>query len=343
MVVKFKEIEKKEYEALCEIRDVPLTQNYFYGEWQIATGKKVWRFAIEGGGKAAGFFQVIKYPISFGKSYLYIPHGPVFTAEVSREMLIEFKNFCMELLKSENSIFLRFDTGAKIDGVFFKSPKYTYDGSFQPKYESVLDLTLSEDDILAGMKKVNRYTVRQAEKAGVTVEIVENNFLDHLDKFFNLIEGTAERDGFSHGSKDYYKKILEKCEEGRNGFMTVARFNGEVMLVNFFVIYSGSAFFLFSGSENQNRKIGYTYLAQWEAIKYAKKIGLKKYNFGAVILEDNEYPFYKGWHGFSDFKKRFGGSLIEYTDYYDVIQSKFWYFFYIFSKIKNLFLKKFFH
>jgi peptidoglycan pentaglycine glycine transferase (the first glycine) len=352
--IEFKELNKEKYEALCLGVDVPLTQNYFYGEWQFANDKKVWRYSIVDGDRVVGFFQVIKYPLSFGKSYLYIPHGPIFLDETKDNLLTEFKNFCTEILIKENCIFLRFDPtwgsgrqvlgvpSSKLSEIFSKSHRVTYDGSFQPKYEWILDLIQSEVDILAGMKKVNRYTVRQAEKAGVSVEIVQNNFLQYLDKFYQLIEGTAERDGFSHQSKDYYTKIFINCERDRNAFMTVARFKGEIMLVNFFVVYGDSVFFLFSGSENENRKLGYTYLAQWEMIKYAKKLGLRNYNFGAVIPESNVYPFYKGWQGFSDFKKRFGGSLLEYNNYYDLVRGKFWYLLYGLSKIKTLILRKFF-
>lgn len=346
MKIEFKELNKDRYEALCGNIDVPLTQRYFYGGWQMVTGKKVWRYSIEDGSKTAGFFQVIKYQLPFAKNYLYVPHGPVFITEVSEEILIKFKDFCTELLKREGSIFLRFDPTWKhvsegLQQIFFRSPKITYDGSFQPKYEWMLDLTQSEGDILAGMKKVNRYTVRQSEKAGVKLDIIEKNFLEYLDNFYELVRGTAKRDGFSHNTKEYYRNIFSECERNRNAFMVVAWFNGEIMLINFFVVYGDTAFFLFSGSEDANRRIGYTYLAQWGAIRHAKKIGLRYYNFGAVIPDDNKYPFYKNWQGFSDFKKRFGGTLVEYSDFHDIISNKFWYFLFVLSKLRAI-MRRFF-
>ncbi len=360
----FKEIGKDEYQALCTARDVPLTQNYFYGEWQVAIGKNVWRYKIEQGSRVLGFFQIIKYSLPFSRSYLYIPHGPVIVGDLPGDFWRDFKFFTTSFCGREKAVFLRFDSfilrmfigGSMEDNFennvleiassqashndnyssFFRVPKLFYDGSFQPKFEWIIDLTKSEEEILADMKKVNRYTVRQAEKIGVETEIVRNNFVNYLDKFYDLIEDTAKRDEFFHNSKDYYRKVFNKCEEDGNAFMLITRLKGEIMLINFFVIYGDSVFFLFSGSENNNRKIGYTYLAQWGAIKYARGLGLKKYNFGAVISDQNEYRHYQRWQGFSDFKKRFGGSMIEYSDLYDAVYNRFWYFLYMLKKLTRL-------
>lgn len=313
---------------------------------------------MEDGVRTIGFFQLIRYPVAFGKSYLYIPHGPVFIAPVSEELLKDFKKDAEDILEREKAIFLRFDSyfieGSTFDkyGIFYKTPKFMYDGGFQPKYEWVLDLSASEGEILSGMKKVNRYTIKQAEKLGVSIEIVEKDFRRYFDKFYELVEMTAERDAFSHQPREYYETIFDSCEkaslpaqagppaEAGRGFLSVARFKGRIMLINFYVTYGSSAYFLFSGSENENRKIGYTYLAQWEAIKYVKGLGFKYYNFGAVIPENNEYRFYKKWLGFSNFKKRFGGTIVEHGDFYDLVRDKFWYVLYLARKFMNLFKKR---
>lgn len=334
----FKEIAEDRYKTLSLRVSVPLTQCFFYGEWQRMNGRSVWRYEIDEDGRPVGFFQLIKFPLPLGKSYLYIPRGPVFIEPYSEKVPKHFKNFGRELLDREKSMFLRLD----LSGIGFRSPNFTYDGNFQPKYEWVLDLSVGEGEILALMKKVNRYTIRQAEKLNVEVEILDKDLLKYLDKFYELIKKTAGRDGFSHNTKEYYRKVFERCELDQNGFISVARWNGEIMLINFFVIYGKTAFFLFSGSEDQNRKIGYTYLAQWEVIKYSKRRGLRWYNFGAVIKDYNEYPFYKNWRGFSDFKRRFGGMFVEYADSYDLVRSKFWYSLYIVRKIISLLKRRVF-
>lgn len=354
MTFVFKEIEQKDYEALSRGVGVPLTQNAFYGEWQVVLGKRVWRYSVGEGGIIFGFFQVIKYLLPIGNSYLYVPHGPIFIEEVSDELLAALRRFFCELLTRERSVFLRFDPTWKLsfqvvdkklfERYFFKAASFSYNGNFQPKYEWVIDLFRDEGEILASMKKVNRYSIGHAERYGFTTMVLDKNFLEYLDKFYELIKVTAKRDKFLHHSKEYYGRIFKECEEAQNGFLVIVSFAGEVVLINFFVTYGDTAFFLFSGSRNEYRRSGYTYLAQWVAIKHSKKLGLRYYNFGAGIPENNKYFFYKSWQGFSDFKKRFGGSLVEYSDFYDVVYDKFWYVLYVYDLRKAfvLFWKRLF-
>jgi len=336
--ITFRELSQGEFDSSTKNFNLPLTQNGFYGEWQKAIGKKVFRFKIEGDRLGRGFFQIIKYSLPFGKSYLYIPHGPIFEDDTSEEFWAQFREFCLGLIKKESSVFLRFDSVLKPDFIsgrrtsYVKVPRILYDGSFQPKFESVIDLSRSEEEILAKMKKVNRYSIRQAERVDLVVKILDKNFLEYLDKFYDLICATAKRGGFYHLEKDYYKTIFYLCEKERNGFMTIISLDSEVLLVNFFVTYGDAVYFLFSGSENKNRRLGYTYLAQWETMKHAKKMGFKKYNLGAVVPDDNRYHFYKKWRGFSDFKRRFGGELVEYGNFYDLIYDRFWYSLYFLKK-----------
>ncbi|MBI3632478.1 MAG: peptidoglycan bridge formation glycyltransferase FemA/FemB family protein [Candidatus Vogelbacteria bacterium] len=342
----FREINKGEYENLTEGKSLPLTQNAFYGEWQSMNSKKVWRYSVEESSKTVGVFQVVKNNMAYGKSYLYVPHGPVFFKEPGVEFMHDFDKFVLDLLMKERAIFLRFDPTWGLrpqvrELIGSVAPKYLYDGSYQPKFEWILDINKSEEELLAWMKKVNRYTIRQAERLGVTVEIVRESFGKYFNKFYELISKTAARDEFSHFTVEYYQKIFDACEKDRNAFLTVGSYGGEVLLVNLYLKFGDTVYFLFSGSDDSERRVGYTYLAQWEAIKESKRLGYKIYNFGGYAPENCNYIFYKKWSGFSDFKRRFGGRMIEYGDFHDIVGDKFWYLVYktkrfVSSLLRNL-------
>ena len=344
----FKEIKKEEYKNLTRGENFPLTQNYFYGEWQEATGRTARYFVAKKDGTVVSCFLAVKYSMALGKSYLYIPHGPVLYGNLTSRFFEEFKYFVNNLLKQESSVFCRFDPYypnldgektrytrynlAKVGPCFFKAPKFAYSGGFQPKFEWAIDLTKTEDEILAEMKKVNRYTVRQAEKNGIIVETIKSGFTGYFEDFYKLVSETAVRDNFSEHPKEYYFNIFKNCEKNKNCFLNVVRLNGEVLLVNIFIVFGDTAFWLFSGSSNKERQTGYTYLAQWRAIQEAKNMGLKYYNFGGVSPLDKNYKTYKSWAGLTDFKRRFGGFQLEYSDFYDVIGNKFWYAVYLIKK-----------
>ncbi|MEK7066443.1 MAG: peptidoglycan bridge formation glycyltransferase FemA/FemB family protein [Patescibacteria group bacterium] len=338
----FKEINKEEYRRLTVDKNLPLTQNYFYGEWQEATGRIARYFIAKKGGETASVFLVVKYAMSFGKAYLYIPHGPILYSGVDAKFFEEFKYFLNSLTVQENSIFCRFDPYylavdmseelVELNKIFYRPGRFTYSGNFQPKFEWAIDLTKTEDEIMAEMKKVNRYTVRQAKKNGVAVETIKSGFMSYFEDFYRLASETAIRDRFTEYPKEYYLNIFKNCEKNKNCFLNVVRLNGEVLLVNIFIVFGDTASWLFSGSSNKERQTGYTYLAQWRTIQEAKRMGLKYYNFGGVEPLGKTYKTYKGWAGLTDFKRRFGGFQLEYSDPYDVVANKFWYAIYLIKK-----------
>jgi lipid II:glycine glycyltransferase (peptidoglycan interpeptide bridge formation enzyme) len=51
-------------------------------------------------------------------------------------------------------------------------------------------------------------------------------------------------------------------------------------------------------------------LLTWEAIKLAKKLGDRRFDFEGIA--DERFPVTNKWLGFSRFKKSFGGNKIEY-------------------------------
>ena len=77
-MIEIREIANKtEYNLLLISKQAPFTQAWFYGEWQEMMGRKVRRFEVKKNSEIIGFFQIIKYQLSFGQNLLYIPHGPV--------------------------------------------------------------------------------------------------------------------------------------------------------------------------------------------------------------------------------------------------------------------------
>ena len=63
----------------------------------------------------------------------------------------------------------------------------------------------TEKRIALGMHEKTRYSIRLAEKKGIAVEIVTNNFEKYFEIFYKLMEGTAERNSFGL----HQKKILQ--------------------------------------------------------------------------------------------------------------------------------------
>lgn len=340
-----KEIKNRtEYNPLSIAENAPVTEAWFFGEWQEMMGRKVRRFEIRNNRGIIGFFQIIKYPLVFSKSFLYIPHGPVLiygaqhTTQIN-EFLEEFGKTLAEIGKEESAVFIRFDIyshnpnyGSKesLLKYFKKISSYAYYSSyFQPKFEWILNLNKSEEEILSKMHSKTRYNINLARKKGVKVEIINENLNKYFNDFYKLLKKTARRDNFNLHPKIYYENIFfalgKPASSGKtSAFLVMARYNNKILLANLILMHGETAYFLHGGSGGEFKNFMAPHLAHWEAIKEAKARGMAIYNFGGVDDGDS----YKTYHGISVFKKRFGGSLLEYSDSYDLILKPFWYFLY---------------
>lgn len=326
LMFEFWEIKNKsEYEPLLISKNAPFTQAWFFGEWQKIMGRKIERLKVTENSEIIGFFQIIKYPLSFGQSFLYIPHGPV-VKKNNLKFLKFFAEKLIQIVEKERSTFARFDfyhsfspndlTKAR----FKKTPNYAYNSSyFQPKLEWILNIEKPEEEILSEMHSKTRYGIRLAENKGVKVEIINTDFQKYFSVFYDLMKKTAERNNFKLHPEIYYKNIFKNCEENKNAFLAIANYNDKILATNLILLYGETAYFVFGASSDEFKNLMATYLLHWKSIIEVKKIGLKIYNFGAVGKE---------FEGISRFKKHFGGELLEHSDSYDLVLKPLWHLLY---------------
>lgn len=337
--IEFQELKEDEpFDPTTIHKNTPFTQASFYGDWQKVLGRTVRRFLVKDGGEVIAYFLLVKYPLLFGKNYLYAPYGPV-AENLSRDLLINLKKELKNIAKTENAVFVRLDFtpvgSSKLLSKFFKkSPEYTYHSAyFQPRAEWFLRLGKSEEDLLKSMHKQTRYSIRLAERKEIEVKIITENFGEYFNDFYMLMEETAKRNGFSIHPKEYYKTIFDNLDK-TNSYLAVASYGEQILAINLMVVYGGIATYVFGSSSNEERKRMPTYLAQWRAIQHAKKLGCDHYNFGGISIEGQVY---KGWEGLTAFKKKFNGTEVIHSSFFDVVVNPVWYHLYNFRK----FLKKF--
>ncbi|MDP3661725.1 MAG: peptidoglycan bridge formation glycyltransferase FemA/FemB family protein [bacterium] len=330
---------EERFEPLDLYVDAAFTQAEFYGAWQKSLGRTVRRFLISEHNEPIAYFQLVTYPLFFGKNYLYAPYGPVSKVPLSKELLSFLREQILKIAQSENAVFVRLDfTPAPYDPLllkefFTKSPRATYrSANFQPRAEWFLGLDKTENELLMAMHEKTRYSIRLAERKGVTSEIIGADFGKYFDSFYDLMCETAKRDGFHLHEKEYYKNIFQSVNS-QNAFLSVAKYQDRILAVNLIIVYGKTAHYVFGGLANAERNLMSAYAAQWAAICHAKTLGCAHYNFGGVAVGKT----YKGWGGLTAFKQKFGGMQIVHADFYDVVANRFWYLVYCFIKtIKNL-------
>jgi len=190
----------------------------------------------------------------------------------------------------------------------------------QPKQNFIIDITLSEEELLAEMKSKTRYNIRLAKKKGMEIMVTREQ--KYIDKFIDLVEQTAKRKGVSFHEREHYLKMF-KCIPEDILQLYVAKYEGEVIATNIISFYGGVATYLHGATSDKFRNVMAPFLLQWRAILDAKKRGLKYYDFGGIFPDSQD----SGKQGITRFKLGFSPKTKPFQTIgsYDVLLNKFRY------------------
>jgi len=332
-------------------------QSWEWGEFQERVGKRVFRFSGEGW--QAQFIEN-KLP-GVNKFYWYCPRGPVIANRESLMANGEFTSPQPSPYQGEGTggvlsrLVKETKEAAGKDVIFFRlGPEWPMANSqeliangfrqlpydIEPSQTLILDITKSEDELLAQMHEKWRYNIRLAQKKGVAVKFVISditNFGYYFEEFYRLVnEGTAERKGIKHHPKEYYRKQLEinppappfERGVGKLEFqekLFIAEYEGKVIAANILVVFGKTATYLHGATSSEHREIMAPHLLQWEQIKYAKSLGCTEYDFWGIVNEHTLDRRGQSWEGFTRFKRGFGGREVNYVGYWDYPMDKKWY------------------
>ncbi|MEW6407668.1 MAG: peptidoglycan bridge formation glycyltransferase FemA/FemB family protein [Patescibacteria group bacterium] len=333
--------EKNIFEKFLKENQASFLQSLEWGEFQAATGKRVWNLAAVDDEKFIASAQIIRHKLLFGKCYLYCPRGPVVKIPNSKfQIPNKFQNpnfkiqnifkllieYIKTLAQKEKAIFFRVEPEFLVQdkeklevlkNLGFKKSVH----ELQPKDTLVLDLSKTEEELLKEMHYKTRYNIRLAEKRGVKVrQSVEQK---DLEFFYQLLKKIALRDKFSPHLKEYYQKQIEILGPKNLIKLFLAEYQGEI-IAGILVSFYGDRAVYMHGAHNENFKnLMAPHLLQWSAILKAKHRGCKIYDFWGIAPK--AAPASHPWQGITRFKRGFGGREINYVGAWDLVFSKFWY------------------
>jgi len=171
---------------------------------------------------------------------------------------------------------------------------------YAPPKTLQIDLTLSEKEVLAQMKKDARYSIRKAEKE--EIKILRNGDIKTFHQAW-------KKYNYRHLWLPSLKLLQALKDSFRKDFFQLMindpPLAGIILLKHDQIMYY---YYAFSSKEGQ--KLLAPYLLVWEGIKLAKKQGCQVFDFEGI--EDRRFKSTKSWRGFTHFKKSFGGKEVEY-------------------------------
>ena len=297
-------------------REANFLQSWDFYEFHKARGKKVVRRAVMKGDKIVGVYAGVVETAKRG-TYMAIAGGPLMDWDDRAVVKLMFsdireqgqKNKCVfvrvrpQLELSDESLELLENMGLK------RAPMY-----LSVEFAGVLDLSRTEEEILAGASQGFRRKLRKAEKN--EIEITADTDNASIDEFCRLEKLHAERQKYVAFSDSFLRKQFEAFRDGGEVLIYTARKDGEVLAQNFMIFYGPEASYHYGVSSALGTKYSAAPLLHMEAMREARRRGCVRYNlWGIVEPDETSHRFY----GVSEFKRSFGCEELRYTPAHDMI------------------------
>lgn len=309
-------------------------QSFEWGEFRKKTGIKVLKI----NGIQMTVHKIPHTPWTIG----YVPKGPFPNQDIIESL--------KKIGKEERCIFIQLEPNIEVENGKMKDEKYfssliSHLSLLKPaahplftKYTFVLDLTKSEEELLKAMHPKTRYNIKVALKHGV--KIVQENSDEAFEAYLKLTEETTKRQGFYAHTEKYHRLMWETLgvERGKmrneklnknklTAHLFLARYNPNshlssinshlVLAAWILFVYKDTLYYPYGASSSLHRETMASNLMMWEAIRFGKKLGLKKFDMWGAL--NNNPDKNDPWYGFHRFKEGYGPKHVEFIGSFDLV------------------------
>lgn len=306
--MKIKMVEDKD---LMRYNDLALSHGTLFDttNWTAMFGRNVVNYGIFNRGEEmiGGFFLYRR--IRYGLSIL---QNPCFTPAIGPFLKVDAKNVTsvLDVWKEAMSLMAEFIDAVDCSVVSLSLNTVVQDmqpyiwKKFKvvPSYTYILDLSSSEGALWDNMSHERRKNIRKAEKDGLVVHRISD---------FGIVKELSQKTFVRQGMRpdtDSMERILKDFAKPENSFGFVTTRSSFPIACTFCVYDKKTAYYLIGGYDDSQKHHGAGAMAMWEAIKYAKSIGLNRFDFEGSMVPQIERYF-----------RGFGGRL---TPYYRINKAK---------------------
>jgi len=312
-----------------------ILQSWAWGEAGAGEPDEHWArlMVVDAGGHVRGVAQVLDRATSFGRTILYVPHGPLWDrdADDAAEVLARLLTGLKAHAKSRRGIVLKLDPRASGDAATDAAIRRVLLATGEPASADlqapttrIVDL-MSGDDPVAGWAKDARAEARRADREGTTVSIDRNGDADALDTFHTLLAQTSERSGFRIRSRAFLGALAEPLAASGDWFMAIAEHEGTPLAGAIAPRTGGRAYYLYAASVRDKelaRKRG-PYAAMAALQRSLREAATETLDLWGVREPDDD-SVDPSWEGFSVFKRRFRGSPLRHPGAFDIVIDPTW-------------------
>jgi lipid II:glycine glycyltransferase (peptidoglycan interpeptide bridge formation enzyme) len=225
------------------------------------------------------------------------------------------------LARERNAIFLKVDPEIDADiGVGrLRAAGFRRAPDIQPVIATLeLDLGPDEDALFAALEKDTRWSVRQAEKRGVSLREASGD--EDLRALYDLYAETGQRAGFITRTWDYYRRMWGTLVAAGHAKVRLAEKDGKPV-AGALTWRCGEREVYQSAATNDAGRTAYAaYALLWRCIIEGRKGGARRFDFGGIPVDvtRKDDPMYGPYL----FKKGFGGTPRRFVGAHDAVPNE---------------------
>lgn len=262
----------------------------------------------------------------------YIPHGPVvdwnnrdLVQVVLNQIDWAIYQHRAGLVKIEPFVWQRNMDQAAWHSLCAEHNLVVETDTIQPPRTMLIDISGTEDEIMASFRSKTRYNIRLSGRKEVTVREAT---IDDLPIFNALMRVTGSRNAFGVHAPEYYQACYELFSERGNAAILLAEYDNKPLAGVLLIKCGEQCVYLAGGSSNEERNRMPSYAVQWAAIQWAKRHGCTFYDMWGLPDEDAdtlEAQFKErndGLWGVYRFKRGFNGEVARTVGCADKVYNK---------------------
>ena len=283
--------------------------------WAAVKRPNGWRSArivVEGGEGigSVGAQVLVRHPRPLPKGFGYAARGPVAGGPVDAAALRVFTDAARSAAKGLRIAHLRIDPELEDpDGSLAATLRdlgWLPAPDIQPRSTRIVDLSLTEDELLAALRKKTRQSLRRAQNEDVTVVRAG---ADRLPEFHQTLAGTMDRVGLPSRSLGFFRDLWAAYDAHGKAMLLLAQTGaGEVVSGTLLVGWGTRLVALYGGTNAAGRELNAKYLINWAGLTEAKAAGYALYDLWGLPNEGITY-FKAGW----------GGRPVDYVGAWDLV------------------------
>lgn len=277
-------------------------QSWRWGQYKTLRGWRPHRFRVETTGNVVGMLQALVRVYAMRHVVAWCPGGPVGTAEAfTAEMMHDLARqlgaralYCRcSILRPTTPEAVRF-----LESNGWRRPSR----SVGTNTTAVWDLSQTEEQLLAGMNRNWRYSLRQAHKAGLVIERLDDAPIEEL----------AEMSAAMHASKGVAAKVRTADlaglfdSLGDNAVAFGCRNEaGRLIAFHSCAVLGQRAWELVAATADEGRRNGASFAALWAVVDHCRRMKVTRYDLAGV--DDVRAP------GPANFKRWTGAEPVEWV------------------------------